>query len=120
MAFGVPWWRARRLTDVQRPGLKRRQAIEPAIGHTKNDNGMHRCRIKGSEGDALHAVLCRAVRGRLQDPLAAARHRAPGPGAALLLCLRCLAVLARKALPGSTTASDRSTTFDHRLAVTLG
>jgi IS5 family transposase len=40
--------------------LKRRQAIEPTIGHTKHDHGMKRCWLKGSEGDALHAVLCAA------------------------------------------------------------
>ena len=40
--------------------LKRRQAIEPAIGHTKHDNGMDRCWLRGQTGDALHAVLCAA------------------------------------------------------------
>ena len=47
--------------DVQqRRWLKRRQAIEPAIGHTKSDNRMDRCWLGGSSGDALHAVLCAA------------------------------------------------------------
>lgn len=32
--------------------------IEPAIGHTKHDNGMDRCWLRGQTGDALHAVLC--------------------------------------------------------------
>lgn len=50
----------RKLTPLQKRWLKRRQAIEPAIGHTKQDNGMQRCWLKGSEGDALHAVLCAA------------------------------------------------------------
>ena len=40
--------------------LKRRQAIEPIIGHLKADHRMDRCHLKGSEGDALHAVLCAA------------------------------------------------------------
>lgn len=48
------------LTQEQRRWLKRRQAIEPVIGHTKHDHGMDRCWLKGSEGDALHAVLCAA------------------------------------------------------------
>ena len=48
------------LTALQRKWLKRRQAIEPAIGHTKHDNGMDRCWLKGRDGDALHAVLCAA------------------------------------------------------------
>ncbi|MCD2340303.1 hypothetical protein LRH25_08100, partial [Ideonella azotifigens] len=39
---------------------KRRQAIEPLIGHTKADHRMDRCWLKGAEGDALHAVLCAA------------------------------------------------------------
>jgi IS5 family transposase len=50
----------KRLTDKQRRWLKRRQAVEPVIGHVKQDHGMQRCWLKGSEGDALHAVLCAA------------------------------------------------------------
>ena len=48
------------LTDQQRRWLKRRQAVEPAIGHLKHDNGMDRCWLQGVTGDALHAVLCAA------------------------------------------------------------
>ena len=48
------------LTAKQRRWLKRRQAIEPAIGHCKHDNGMERCWLRGATGDALHAVLCAA------------------------------------------------------------
>jgi IS5 family transposase len=48
------------LDAQQRRWLKRRQAIEPAIGHTKSDNRMDRCWLGGSTGDALHAVLCAA------------------------------------------------------------
>ena len=48
------------LTSAHRRWLKRRQAVEPAIGHLKHDNGMDRCWLKGSMGDALHAVLCAA------------------------------------------------------------
>ena len=50
----------RTLTAVQRSWLRRRHAIEPAIGHAKADHRMDRCWLKGSEGDALHAVLCAA------------------------------------------------------------
>jgi IS5 family transposase len=39
---------------------KRRQAVEPVIGHLKADHGMNRCWLKGSEGDALHTVLSAA------------------------------------------------------------
>ncbi len=48
------------LTEQQRRWLKRRQAVEPAIGHLKHDNAMDRCWLQGATGDALHAVLCAA------------------------------------------------------------
>ena len=48
------------LTKPQRRWLKRRQAVEPAIGHLKSDHRMDRCWLKGQLGDALHAVLCAA------------------------------------------------------------
>jgi transposase, IS5 family len=40
--------------------LKRRQAIEPLIGHTKSDHRMDRCWLQGALGDALHALSCAA------------------------------------------------------------
>lgn len=48
------------LTDQQCRWLTRRQAVEPAIGHLKHDNGMDRCWLQGANGDTLHAVLCAA------------------------------------------------------------
>jgi IS5 family transposase len=48
------------LTSQQRRWLKRRQAIEPAIGHAKSDNRMDRCWLQGAIGDALHALSCAA------------------------------------------------------------
>lgn len=48
------------LTQQQRRWLKRRQAVEPAIGHLKSDHRMDRCWLQGARGDALHAVLCAA------------------------------------------------------------
>jgi IS5 family transposase len=48
------------LDAQQRKWLKRRQAIEPAIGHAKSDHRMDRCWLRGADGDALHAVLCAA------------------------------------------------------------
>lgn len=48
------------LTAQQKHWLKRRQAIEPMIGHTKSDNRMDRCRLQGALGDALHALSCAA------------------------------------------------------------
>ena len=46
------------LTKQQRRWLKRRQAVEPAIGHLTSDHRMDRCWLQGQLGDALHAVLC--------------------------------------------------------------
>ncbi len=48
------------LTKQQRRWLRRRQAVEPAIGHLKSDHRMDRCWLPGSLGDALHTVLCAA------------------------------------------------------------
>ena len=48
------------LTNLQRRWLKRRQAVEPAIGHLKQDHRMNRCWLSGAIGDALHTVLCAA------------------------------------------------------------
>jgi len=48
------------LTAQERKPLKRRQAIEPIIGHLKSDCRMDRCHLKGEQGDSLHAVLCAA------------------------------------------------------------
>lgn len=48
------------MSEVELKTLKRRQAIEPVIGHLKSDHRMGRCHLKGSLGDKLHAVLCAA------------------------------------------------------------
>ena len=48
------------LTDHEKRLLKRRQAIEPLIGHTKADHRMDRCWLQGAVGDALHALSCAA------------------------------------------------------------
>jgi len=37
--------------------FKRRNAIEPVIGHTKNDHRMDRNYLKGPEGDKINAIL---------------------------------------------------------------
>jgi IS5 family transposase len=52
------------LTEQQRRRLKRRQAIEPAIGHAKLDHRMDRCWLQGSVGDPLHAFPHRSIRAR--------------------------------------------------------
>ena len=50
----------RGLPPVLKKLLKRRQAIEPTIGHMKTDGLLARNWLKGSESDAIHAVLCGA------------------------------------------------------------
>jgi IS5 family transposase len=52
--------KSKRISQQERQLLKRRQAIEPIIGHIKSDNRMERCHLKGEIGDRLHAVLCAA------------------------------------------------------------
>ena len=48
------------MTSQQRRWLRRRQAVEPAIGHLKSDNRMDRCWLQGALGDALHSISCAA------------------------------------------------------------
>ena len=40
--------------------MKRRAAIEPEIGHQKSDGKLDRNFLKGSQGDAMNALLCGA------------------------------------------------------------
>jgi len=50
----------RGLTRSLKAMIRRRSAIEPAIGHMKTDGRLARNPLKGALGDALHAVLCGA------------------------------------------------------------
>ena len=52
--------KARSLNAQQKGWLKRRPAVEPAIGHLKSDHRMDRCWLQGALGDALHALSCAA------------------------------------------------------------
>jgi len=52
--------RYKSLSLRDRKRLKRRQSVEPIIGHLKSDHRMDRCHLKGEQGDALHALLCAA------------------------------------------------------------
>jgi IS5 family transposase len=52
--------RYKRMSKQQRRWLKRRQAVEPAIGHLKSDHRMDRCWLQGQLGDALHTISCAA------------------------------------------------------------
>ncbi|MGA8672110.1 MAG: IS5 family transposase [Terracidiphilus sp.] len=40
--------------------MKRRAAVEPSIGHLKNEHRLERNRLKGADGDALNAILSAA------------------------------------------------------------
>ncbi len=60
---GVTIWRSgqkRGITPSIRKAIHRRSAVEPAIGHMKNEGKLRRNWLKGSLGDALNAVLCGA------------------------------------------------------------
>ena len=48
----------RGITRTLKAMIKRRSAIEPAIGHMKMDGRLGRNPLKGALGDALHAVMC--------------------------------------------------------------
>src|ERR1700675_2831922 len=89
-------------TNPGRPS-KRRQAIEPIIGHVKQDHGMQRCWLKGQTGDALHAVLC-AAGYNLRWLLRAIVRLGLAPVFFVLAWLRCLPnVLPQTSLAPRTT-----------------
>lgn len=50
----------RRLPKKLKKLLKRRQVVEPMIGHMKSDGLLDRNWLKGALGDAMHAILCGA------------------------------------------------------------
>ena len=50
----------RGVTGSIRRELKRRNAIEPIIGHMKIDGLLHRNHLKGTDGDAINVILCGA------------------------------------------------------------
>ena len=50
----------RRLPKKLKKLLKRRQIVEPMIGHMKSDGLLARNWLRGALGDAMHAVLCGA------------------------------------------------------------
>ena len=100
------------LSDHGKRLLKRRQAIEPLIGHTKSDHRMDRSWLQGAMGDALHALSCAAgynIRWLLR---AIARIGLDGlfyALSAVIACLTCLlhAVPARTRLAKPATSPQR-------------
>jgi IS5 family transposase len=47
-------------TDALKKLMKRRAAIEPVIGHIKNQHRMDRCQLAHTQGDKINAVLAAA------------------------------------------------------------
>ena len=50
----------RRVTKVIRREMRRRAAVEPVIGHLKDDHRMRRNYLKGRDGDRINPVLAAA------------------------------------------------------------
>ena len=50
----------RGVTRNIKKALKRCSAIEPEIGHMKNDGHLDRCYLKGAVGDAINVVMVAA------------------------------------------------------------
>ncbi|MBS3902866.1 MAG: hypothetical protein KGZ30_00610, partial [Anaplasmataceae bacterium] len=69
--------------------LRRRQAIEPWIGHMKQDGKLGRCYLKGVIGDQIHATLV-AVAHNFRTILRKLR----------LFCIKILGWIGNVVLPG--------------------
>jgi IS5 family transposase len=91
------------LTPQQKGWLRRRQAIEPAIGHLKADHRMDRCWLKGALGDALHTISC-AAGYNLRWLMRAIARLGPGP---VFLRLFCAVFSTANALQMQLVAMDR-------------
>jgi IS5 family transposase len=60
---GMQIWKSgqrRGVTRGLKAMIKRRSAIEPTVGHMKNDGKLGRNSLKRSPGDAMYAALCSA------------------------------------------------------------
>lgn len=95
--------RYKSLSAQQRRWLRRRQAVEPAIGHLKSDHRMDRCWLKGALGDALHSISC-AAGYNLRWLLRAIAKLGIGPA---LLCLLRMVLLPAMALQSTQTGGRR-------------
>ncbi len=95
--------RFKSLSQQERRWLKRRQAVEPAIGHLKSDHRLDRCWLKGALGDALHAISC-AAGYNLRWLLRAVARLGIGPA---FLCLLQMVLLARTGAAAALPAHGR-------------
>ena len=91
------------LNPQQKAWLRRRQAVEPAIGHLKSDHRMDRCWLKGALGDALHTISC-AAGYNLRWLLRAIAKLGIGPA---LLCLLQMARLAAMVVRAAQAGGGR-------------
>lgn len=92
------------LAPQQKAWLRRRQAIEPAIGHLKADHRMDRCWLKGALGDALHVISC-AAGYNLRWLMRAIAKLGIGPA---FLCLLQMALLPAMVLRSVHTGCSRA------------
>jgi transposase, IS5 family len=95
------WYKS--MSPQQKAWLRRRQAVEPAIGHLKSDHRMDRCWLQGALGDALHTLSC-AAGYNLRWLMRAITRLGLGPA---FLRLIQLAALAASALRASRLAPAR-------------
>ncbi|MEO1194496.1 MAG: transposase, partial [Pseudomonadota bacterium] len=94
--------RTRGLTPTMKRELKRRSAIEPMIGHAKNDGRLGRNHLLGHDGDTINALLAAA-----------------GQNLRLILRrIRLLFVRIRIVLLGPAAKADTSLRF-RRLAISI-
>lgn len=91
------------LSKEEQTWLKRRQAVEPAIGHLKSDNRIDRCWLQGPLGKALHAISC-AAGYNLRWLLRAIARLGLGP---IFLCLLAAFVSASKHTSASAKPAGR-------------
>jgi transposase, IS5 family len=92
------------LNPQQKAWLRRRQAVEPAIGHLKSDHRMDRCWLKGALGDALHTISC-AAGYNLRWLLRAIAKLGIGPA---FLCLLQMVLLPAMALHAAQPGRRRA------------
>ena len=91
------------LNAQQKAWLRRRQAVEPAIGHMKSDHRMDRCWLKGAVGDVLHTISC-AAGYNLRWLLRAIARLGIGPA---FLCLLQMVLLPAMAMRASSSGRNR-------------
>lgn len=90
----------RKLSPRLRRHARRRSAIEPIIGHMKNDGRLGRNYLRGQEGDRTNAILC-AVGQNLRALIRFFMHFVAVIACFYAFCRRLLAGFARF-LPGRT------------------